>query len=59
MPEDSKPERLDTASAALWSPPLAVLRDALEDGLKRNYRRVAVRVKECPDRDWSSCFTNR
>ena len=49
MPEDSKPDRLDTASAAFWTPPLAVLRDALEDGLSRNYRRVAVQVKECPD----------
>ena len=52
MPEDSPPsttDTMDTASATLWSPPLAVLRDALEDGLSRNYRRAAVRVGECPD----------
>ena len=40
---------MDTASAALWSPSLGVLRGALEDGLSRNYRDVAVRVAQCPD----------
>ena len=58
MPEDSPPsttDTMDTASATLWSPPLAVLRDALEDGLSRNYRRAAVRVGECPDLRWLGC----
>ena len=36
MPEDSTPDTMDTANAALWSPPLAVLRDALQAGLARN-----------------------
>ena len=49
MPEASTPDVMDTASAALWSPSLGILRDALEDGLSRNYRRVGVRVKQCPD----------
>ena len=49
MPQASTPDVMDTASAALWSPPLGILRDALEDGLSRNYRRVGVRVKQCPD----------
>ena len=49
MPEGRTPDVMDAASAALWSPPLEVLRDALADGLARNYRRVEVHVKQCPD----------
>ena len=49
MPEHSMPEVMDAASAAFWSPPLAVLRDALAVGLSGNYRRVDVQVKRCPD----------
>lgn len=49
MPEGRTPDVMDAASAALWSPPPEVLRDALADGLARNYRRVEVHVKQCPD----------
>lgn len=49
MPEGSTPGAVDTASAALRVPPLARLRDALGDGLSQCYRRVLVRVRECPD----------
>ena len=40
---------MDTASAPLWLPSLPTLRDALEEGLSRNYRRARVRVVQCPD----------
>ena len=45
----------DIASAPLWRPPLEALRDALEDGLARSYRRVRVRVRQCPDLSRYGC----
>ena len=55
MPEGSTPDLMDAASATLWSPPLPALRDALEEGLSRNYRRVAVQVRACPDLQRLGC----
>ena len=49
MLEGSNPDVMDTTRAALWRPPLEVLRDTLQDGLSRTYRRVDVRVRLCPD----------
>ena len=46
---ESAPHLVDVTSAPLWSPSLAVLRDALEEGLERNYRDVGVHVTACPD----------
>lgn len=49
MPEASTSDVMDTASAALRTPPQAVIRGALLEGLCRNYRHAEVRARECPD----------